>query len=208
MAHYFNDSPIERAEDDQYGITPFAKAIAVSIKNMESPVGTTIAINGPWGSGKSSAVNLIRNELDAANDGSLSVLDFRCWWYRGEEALTLAFLQELNSALRTGLGDKVKDLIPSLSRHPLQAGPVIGTAVSLTMTGGWTALIPGSADFAKRFFPDQEPLEKKFRKLSNLLQEQTKRFLIIIDDIDRLNPEEALAIFRLVKSVGRLPNVM
>lgn len=208
MAQYFNDSPIERAEDDQYGITPFAKAIAASIKNMGSPVGTTIAIHGPWGSGKSSAVNLIRNELDAAKDGSLSIVDFRCWWYRGEEALTLAFLQELNSALRTGLGDKVKGLIPALGRHILQAGPVIGTAVSLATTGGWTALIPGSADFAKRFFPDQEPLEKKFRKLSKLLQEQAKRFLIIIDDIDRLNPEEALAVFRLVKSVGRLPNVM
>jgi hypothetical protein len=41
-----------------------------------------------------------------------------------------------------------------------------------------------------------------------VLQEEDRRFLIIIDDIDRLNPDEALAIFRLVKSVGRLPNVM
>ncbi|MEO3413051.1 P-loop NTPase fold protein [Roseovarius sp. CAU 1744] len=31
---------------------------------------------------------------------------------------------------------------------------------------------------------------------------------MVIDDLDRLSPEEALVIFRLVKSVGRLPNVM
>lgn len=37
---------------------------------------------------------------------------------------------------------------------------------------------------------------------------QKKRFLIVIDDIDRLAPDEALLIFRLVKSVGRLPNVI
>jgi predicted KAP-like P-loop ATPase len=30
---------------------------------------------------------------------------------------------------------------------------------------------------------------------------------VIIDDIDRLSPEEAMAIFRMVKSVGHLPNI-
>jgi hypothetical protein len=30
---------------------------------------------------------------------------------------------------------------------------------------------------------------------------------VIIDDIDRLSPDEALAIFRMVKSVGHLPNI-
>jgi hypothetical protein len=32
--------------------------------------------------------------------------------------------------------------------------------------------------------------------------------LVVIDDIDRLSLDEALLIFRLVKSVGRLPKVM
>jgi predicted KAP-like P-loop ATPase len=46
--------------DDRFGIDRFALALAKSIKDIESPIGTKIAINGPWGSGKSSAVNLIR----------------------------------------------------------------------------------------------------------------------------------------------------
>jgi predicted KAP-like P-loop ATPase len=208
MSEYFNDSPIERAEDDRYGITPFAKALARSIRTIASPVGTAIAINGEWGSGKSSAVNLIRNELNEAHDPNLEIVDFRCWWFRGEEALTLAFLQELNSTLKRSLGDKVKGLIPSIGRQVLQAGPVIGTAASLAATGGWGALIAPAAAFAKRFFPDQEPLEKQFRKLSEALQRQPKRFLIVIDDIDRLSPDEAITVFRLVKSVGRLPNLV
>lgn len=63
-------------------------------------------------------------------------------------------------------------------------------------------------DFAKTFFSDSEPIEKVFNELSEALENQDKRFLIIIDDIDRLTPPESLAIFRLVKSVGRLPRVM
>lgn len=208
MSQYFNDSPIECAEDDRYGIAPFAKALARSIRTVVSPIGTAIAINGEWGSGKSSAVNLIRNELNAAHDPNLEIVDFRCWWFRGEEALTLAFFQELNSTLKRTLGEKAKNLVPGIARQVLQAGPVIGTAVSLAATGGWGAVIAPAAAFAKRFFPDQDSLEKQFRKLSDTLQKQPKRFLIIIDDIDRLAPDEAITVFRLVKSVGRLPNVI
>ncbi|SEH40905.1 Predicted P-loop ATPase, KAP-like [Tardiphaga sp. OK245] len=208
MSRYFNDSPIEKAIDDRYGITPFAKAIATSLLSIDKPVGTTIAINGPWGSGKSSAVNLIRTELDARKDETLNIVDFKCWWYRGEEAIALAFLQELNTALKPALSHKIKDAIPELGRYILQAGPVIGTAVSLATTGGVGALVSGGAAFAKRFFPEKDSLEKIFKKISIVLENQTGRFLIIIDDIDRLSPDEALAIFRLVKSVGRLPNVM
>ena len=47
-----------------------------------------------------------------------------------------------------------------------------------------------------------------FRKLTEALANEDRRFLIIVDDIDRLNPEEALAVFRVIKSVGCLPNVI
>ncbi|MCY4463314.1 MAG: P-loop NTPase fold protein [Albidovulum sp.] len=205
---YFNDSPIETPAYDQYGITPFAQSLAKSILGIKDPVGTTIALNGAWGSGKSSAVNLIRGELEGAEDEKLVISDFKCWWYRGEEALALAFLQNLHALLSDTLKDKVKDLVPKLARGLLQAGPVIGAAVALTSAGTFGPFTNAAANFAKRFFNDGDTLEKTFRKLAKVLEEEDRRFLIIIDDIDRLNPDEALAIFRVVKSVGRLPNVM
>jgi predicted KAP-like P-loop ATPase len=209
MHDYFNDSPIETAEDDRYGITPFAKSIAKSILSIKRPIGTTIALNGPWGSGKSSAVNLIRTALQDASDDKLVVTDFKCWWYRGEEALALAFLQNLHTVLKDSLGDKVKDLIPKLTRNLLQAGPAIGQAVSLASgQPWWTPLSSGTSKFISIFFPTGETVEKTFRKLAKVLEDQNRRCLVIIDDIDRLSPDEALGVFRLVKSVGRLPNVM
>jgi predicted KAP-like P-loop ATPase len=108
MSKYFNDSPIERADDDRYGITAFAKTLAKSLVAIVKPIGTTVAINGPWGSGKSSAVNLIRAELESRRDKTLNVVEFKCWWYRGEEAIALAFLQELNTALSRHSGRRSK----------------------------------------------------------------------------------------------------
>lgn len=205
---YFNDSPIETPDDDRYGITPFAESLAKSILGIKKPVGTTIALNGAWGSGKSSAVNLIRGELDKAHDETLVISDFKCWWYSGEEALALAFLQNLHALLSDTLKDKVKDLVPKIGRGLLQAGPVIGAAVALTPAGILAPLAGASTNFTKRFFSDGDTLEKTFHKLTEVLEEEDRRFLIVIDDIDRLSPDEALAIFRMVKSVGRLPNVM
>lgn len=206
---YFNDAPILTPDDDRFGIDRFAQALAQSFKDIKSPIGATIAINGPWGSGKSSAVNLIRHHLQKdVEEGKLELIDFRCWWFRGEEALTLAFLQELNASLRKSLGKRAKELIPRLSKTLLQAGPVVGPVMNLATGGIWGALTSGSMDFAKRFFSETESIEKLFQRLSKALEEQGKRFLVLIDDIDRLTPNEALLIFRLVKSVGRLPNVM
>jgi predicted KAP-like P-loop ATPase len=205
---YFNDSPIEQADDDRYGVTGFAESIAKSVIRVNKPVGTTLALNGPWGSGKSSVVNLIRAALAKAGHDKLVVSDFKCWWYRGEEALALAFLQSLHGTLRTSLGDKVKDLIPSMTQRLLQAGPTIGAAVTLASGMPLAPLFTGVTKFASTFFPSGDTLEKTFHKLSEILAKEDRRFLIVIDDIDRLSPDEAIAIFRLVKSVGRLPNVM
>lgn len=205
---YFNDSPIEGAADDRYGVSSFADSIAKSIIRIPKPEGTTIALNGPWGSGKSSIVNLIRAAIAKTGDDKLVVSDFKCWWYRGEEALALAFLQNLHGTLRTTLGDKVKDLIPNITQRLLQAGPTIGAAVSLASGAPLTSLFASGSKFVSTFFPQGDTLEKTFQKLARILADEDRRFLVVIDDIDRLSPDEAIAIFRLVKSVGRLPNVM
>jgi len=205
----FNDTPILTPEDDRFGIDPFAQALAKSFRNIESPIGTTIALNGPWGSGKSCAVNLIRHHLKKdVDEGKLELIDFKCWWFRGEEALTLAFLQELNASLQKSLSEKAKELIPRLGKILLQAGSVVGPAINVYTGGVGGALTAGAMDFTRRFFSENESIEQVFQGLSVALEEQGKRFLVIIDDIDRLTPDEVLLVFHLVKSVGRLPNVM
>jgi predicted KAP-like P-loop ATPase len=207
--HHFNDAPIISPDDDQFGIDPFAQAIAKSFTDIRSPVGATIALNGAWGSGKSSAVNLIRYHLAPAEKcNKLTVIDFKCWWFRGEEALTLAFLQELNGALENNIGKKGKDLIAKLGRKLLQTGPVIGPAINAATGSPLGSIFSGALKASKDIFSEDESIEKIFNDLSIQLANQTKRFLVIIDDIDRLTSDEALLVFRLAKSVGRLPNVM
>jgi predicted KAP-like P-loop ATPase len=209
VSNYFNDSPIEKAEDDRYGVAPFAEALANSILGIKNPIGTTIALYGEWGSGKSSAVNLIRSALEKQNDPDLVITDFEGWWFRGEEALALAFLQNLSAVLNDGVGDRAKELMSELAERILQGAPIIGQIIgAATANPVAAAAVSGASQILGGLFGKDKTLEKYFAELSRLLAEQSGRFLVVIDDIDRLSPEEAIAVFRLIKSVGRLPNVM
>src|SRR3989344_1821011 len=183
ISKYFNDDPISIPDDDYFGIDCFAKTLAHNIRDIKSPIGVTVALNGAWGSGKSSAVNLIRHHLKKElKDKKIAIIDFKCWWFRGEEALTLAFLQELNKALQSNLGDKAKDLIPRIGKSLLQGGAVIGPVVNLATGGIFGSLASGSMDFAKRYFSEKQSVEDLFCQLSKELERQNKRYLIVIDD--------------------------
>ena len=70
----YGDLPISTPAQDLFGIDTFAQSLATSIRKMASPEGVVIALNGVWGSGKSSAVNLINHHLaDAVSAGELEL---------------------------------------------------------------------------------------------------------------------------------------
>lgn len=204
-----NDHPILTPAEDRFGVDPFARALAISVRKMEAPQGTVIGLNGPWGSGKSSAVNLVRHHLaDAVQADEIAIVDFACWWFRGEDALALAFFRELYAGLGPSLGERFKKVLPKLGSRLLRAGAVVGKvaeAAGAVVSGG---IAEKGMEWLSGLIEQGDSVEKLHAELSKALKEQNKRFLIIIDDIDRLSPDEALLIFRLVKSVGRLPNVM
>ena len=213
MNHTHNDLPISTPVEDRYGINPFAEALARSIRDIKAPRGSVIALNGHWGSGKSSAVNLIRYHLDdAIKAKEIKIIDFTCWWFRGEEALALAFFSKLNTELSQSIGKKLKKALPKLWKQLLKNSEVFGSVADLAFAGGaggiTSKIIGKIMEWFSKLIPQDESVEKLYADLLKALEEQGQRFLVVIDDIDRLSPDEALLIFRLVKSVGRLPKVM
>ena len=57
------DNPIEQSADDLLGRGSVARVVAEEIRSVDATNGYVIAVMGPWGSGKTSLINLARNEL-------------------------------------------------------------------------------------------------------------------------------------------------
>lgn len=206
----FDDKPISLPSEDNFGFNPFAKAIAETISGFENPEGSVISINGPWGTGKSSIVNLVKHHLSEMGDGGdIKVIDFNCWWFRGEEALALEFFRDLYSAMDIAKSEKAKEAVTQLGSRLLSgSSSFVGAAINLFAAPGAGDIAAGGMNFLSDLIRQEKTVESFHKEVSQELRKSKNRFLIVIDDIDRLAPDEALLIFRLVKSVGRLPNIM
>ena len=205
------DHPIDLPAQDAFGFDPFARAIATSIAGLKSPEGLVVGVHGPWGSGKSSAVNLVKHHLatgglKGADD--LVLVEFNPWWFNGADALAIAFFRELGSAIGKSLPDKAKDAFRALGRKLGSASPLIEAAVNLATVGAGGAAAGGAAKFVGDVLGGERTVPEEHAVIAKALRAADKRYLVIIDDLDRLSADDALLIFKLVKSVGRLPNVI
>ena len=203
-----SDKPIEHPEKDEFDFKRFAQSIARRIIKNNNPEGTVIAINGPWGSGKSSVINLVKHYLkkDVKPD-QLQILDFKCWWFRGEEALVLEFFHQLYGALDQQGLERAKEAISQLGSRMLSTLAPLTGAVANLITPGVGGAASSSMNLLSNLIKQGETVEKLHSEISQALSDSEKRYLMIIDDIDRLSEDEALLIFRLIKSVGRLPKI-
>src|ERR1700722_4542209 len=91
------DNPIEQPAEDLLGRKSMAGVVADEIRTADASKGYVFSVMGPWGSGKTSLVNLVRHEL--AKDPAIPVLDFNPWMFSGTEQLVDSFFRELSAQL-------------------------------------------------------------------------------------------------------------
>lgn len=60
---FLYDTPIENIEQDLLNRTDFAEQFADSIIRLSQQNCFTVSLNGQWGSGKTSLLNLIKNRI-------------------------------------------------------------------------------------------------------------------------------------------------
>jgi len=191
------DSALTNPDDDRLGYSSFAEHIAKIICNMKPEEGFVIAVYGPWGSGKTTLLNFITHYLNHANEVEppIMVVHFNPWWFSGQEDLTLRFFYQLQAVLGKGkfsvnaLSTQIADLADILSDIPI---PYAATGKSVS----------------KLLRARQKDIFELKNNISKSLKEHDKRILVIIDDIDRLTPDEIRQTFRVIKAIANFPNII
>lgn len=197
------DRPSTDPKYDLFGHAPFAKSLADSIRRYPDGDGLVLALYGPWGSGKSTVLNYVAHYLDQTPEEERpEVMTFNPWWFSGRENLAQAFLGQLQAVL-PARSKKFKNLGSLLGDFSEGIGGLIDLS---GVTGGVASKIGKLIGMAaKRKSKDVPALKGEICKV---LEEAGKRILIVVDDIDRLTPEETRQLFTVIKALADFPNVV
>jgi type II secretory pathway predicted ATPase ExeA len=153
-----------------------------------------VGLIGAWGSGKTSVLHLVRRELSASEQWS--VVDFNPWEFADVATLTREFMATVQSALPPK--SKVRR---NLARYATRLAPY-------TSLAGAVGVDPSKAfEAAARQLAGDDSLDAERAGLESLLRDHDQRILLLVDDVDRLQGDELTALLKLVRLVGRLPNV-
>lgn len=205
-------------EDDPFGFDGVARRLADAVVRQAGKSGFVIGIEGEWGAGKSVMMARLRHHLD---DGQSFVVDFRPWLVSNREAL----IEELFAALAKALADASYDRGDATDRTTLafrsalahvrryEKGLVAaGHAIeaSSILTGPWGSLIGKSVGkFGKSLGEGRKkPLSELKKETCKSLKDLHRPIVVLIDDVDRLEPQAAVELMRLLQAVADFPNVI
>ena len=200
-----SDQPKTTKEQDALGFSDSAESVAKIILDSEYPDGFVIGIEGEWGSGKTTYINLIRESLKEQSP-EFKIIEFKPWLHSNQENLITAYFKLLSeeTAIVFSKNKNIKKAFANIT-------DIInfGTAAFAGVTGNTVWALPANKlmrSFSKllRKLPT---LESEYESIQHELTKAKTPFLVIIDDLDRLDSDEIKTMLKLVKSVGKLPYV-
>lgn len=217
------DRPLEAGGLDRLGFAEVANRIAASLVDHASDKGLVVGLDGEWGSGKSSLLYLIEKALKELPEAQRpSIINFRPWVIGNRDTLLASLFAALSDEMNrvelaagdaTGVSkQKVKEAAEALRKF---VGGLGKTGAAIELLGDTVAFAPLSwlgngvtaVGNAFKDKPPDPPLSELKEKLVKALDDLGHRFIITIDDVDRLEPAEAVEILRLARSVADFPNV-
>jgi len=170
------DEPIAYENNDLLHYAELARSLSCSIRQKSFPNSYSIGINSPWGTGKSSFLNLLKLNLKKVSD--VIVVDFNARSSANVNCIQMDFLSILATTLspfHTGMKSVMKDYMEALS--VLADGTSWGKFLGLIH-------IKDATDSRARL---QDGIEKI-----------NKKIVVFIDDLDRLTCEEILEVLKLI----------
>jgi hypothetical protein len=219
-AGFFMDQAIQRSEQDELGISAFVSRLVRPLVDWPQGQSLVVGLYGPWGSGKTSVLNLVEERLKSApTETQTEVVRFTPWLYSSTETLLRSFFETLSEATRSTpllTDERRTSLATALDAIGKFVGPVFG-AISAVYTGGLDVVGPGVSALntaTQAFLKGGEISFEKQKKLAaselcSLGSQQglPARLVVLIDDLDRAEAPEVRAMLKLVRLIADLPNI-
>lgn len=200
------DVPRKHTQDDLFGIQVYQEALLEYVELTDTPI--TIALQGEWGSGKTSLMNLLRYNLCDKDDSTYYPVWINTWQY----SLMKTPSQTIMSILE-GIINQIGALNPSKQKwgeSKKKIGGIfkkmatVGTKIAAGTVGIDGGLVDELLDGGES--PESDIVQLK-EEIASIIGEilavnpSKKGFTFYIDDLDRIDPPVAVEILELLKNI-------
>ncbi len=216
------DRPLTELDHDRLGFGSIASGLAASISAQATPDGLVVGIEGPWGSGKSSILGFVADYLHT-HDPIVSTVRFEPWLVGDRDALVAELMNSLADAIEVAEGETkgqfaqvgintvslakqiraygagvAKRAAPIASFAALMGIPLAGLVGEALAKGGeaLAALETGKSLLATK------------AAVVGALHRLSRPIVVLVDDLDRLDPLEAAEMMRVIRAVADFPNII
>lgn len=201
-----NDGAIDKIEKDKLNRKDFIERIIEGISGYKDTDSLVIGLEGNWGSGKTSILNIIEKELKKQE---VEVFKFNPWNFSIRKQLVSDFFEQFSLFL--GSRSNTKEALKEVSKNLMKISYILKPITTIT------GVVPIVGNITKGI----EELGKSYEQFSNIidletikkdvmkaLEERDEKIIIFIDDLDRLLDSEICEVLQFVKGIGDLKNII
>lgn len=180
------DEPIETSQEDSLKRSEFAQILAQKLLNTQSKHQSfAMGILSSWGFGKTSFLNLIKEELKRYRT---ICIDFSPWIYGKDHNLIQEFFSEVGKHLQ-----KYADTLP---RDMMEYAQILEKSESTS----WLSVLLSLGNSGKN-------LKQQSLLLKQSLQKVNLSIVVFIDDLDRLGGNEIMEVLKLIRNAANFPEI-
>lgn len=175
--------PITCKEHDKFGYSKDTKQLLKKILDSQSMYKNSsfvIGLKGEWGLGKTSYLNLL--EESCQSESKVKVIRFNPWYSTGYNQMVSNFFNSFNTAIEdSSLSQQLEHYSQSLANANL----------------GWF-----STCLKVILNKPTVSFENQHKEINARIQKTEKIYLVLIDDMDRLDKDEILNVIKLIRNAA------
>lgn len=216
-----SDLPISSKAEDVFSFTPVVDEVITHLFSNSLPESLVVGLSGKWGSGKTSFLNLIDEQLTNFKIGEKHIITMRYvpWRVEDRKSMLSNFLPLLTEKIEDSQTSSREDSEFSKLFRPVKnyvralenLEPSLSVAAKVLSALGMPILEKGLeilTDAKSTLNEEKTPdIEELHRSAYVALSELQIPIVVMIDDIDRLEPYEIVDLLRLVRATAQLPYV-
>jgi len=163
--------------------------IAKAVNNTKTKQAFSVAIVGEWGSGKSTTLYYLKKELEAEKINI--IINFNPWKAGSKSDIYECFFDELEVELK-----KYNNAAAKVTKQYAKA------LSGVYQDNKFLAFIEEISSVNSN-----NDLSSKFNDVNEAIRQTGLRFIVIIDDLDRLTSQEIFDVLKLIRSVASFQNL-